>query len=64
MDRDADDVVTDELDLAGMNRGPDRTPSSRAESTIFLAQRTARAAPSKTTSEPSPVVLISRPRNV
>jgi hypothetical protein len=38
-------------------------PSSGAESTIFLAHRIARAAPSKTTRKPSPVVLISRPRN-
>jgi hypothetical protein len=40
------------------------TPYSGAESTILLAQRTARAAPSKTTRNPSPVVLISRPRDV
>src|SRR5207244_2330179 len=38
-------------------------PSGRTRSTIAAAQRTARAGPSKVARNPSPVVLISRPRN-
>ena len=52
-----------ELDLAGVQPGPDSIPSgATAVAAIARAQRIARAGPSKVARNAVPVVLTSRPR--
>jgi hypothetical protein len=56
------DVVAVDLELARMQPDPDIDPERVDVRADPLAQRIARAGPSKVARNPSPVVRISRPR--
>ena len=60
---DAADVVAVQLDLAGVQPGPDRQARLRELVADRGGRADARAGPSNVARKPSPVVSISRPRN-
>jgi len=58
----AANIVTADLDFAGVQTDANVKCKSEAASRIAHAQRIARAGPSKVARKPSPVAFTSRPR--
>ena len=58
----AGDVIALDRDLAGVQSRPYLDPERTDSAAIAVAQRTPRAGPSNVARNPSPIVLISRPR--